>query len=81
MSLPVQAGAAEAPVREVTHQALRAGLAAGDFVLVDVLPRESYLAGHIPGAVSLPLEDIPANAGRVIPDRARPVVAYCGGFT
>ena len=50
-------------------------------VLVDVLPRESFDSGHIPGAISLPLEDLPAGAALVLPDRTRDILVYCGGPT
>jgi DNA-binding transcriptional ArsR family regulator len=52
-------------------------LRAGDVTLVDVRPREEFDAGHIPGALSLPI----AQLGRVrlqLP-RAQEVVAYCRG--
>jgi rhodanese-related sulfurtransferase len=54
---------------------------AGRVTLVDVLSPESYAATHIDGAINLPVADIAARAGQVIPDRARPVVVYCGGPT
>ena len=66
---------------EIDRDSLRAGLAASSFVLVDVLPAESYETGHIPGAISLPLASIPSHAATLLPDRAAPVVVYCGGFT
>ncbi len=50
-------------------------------VLVDVLPAESYAAGHIPGALSLPLAEIPRCARDVLPDVDAEIVVYCGSFT
>jgi len=50
---------------------------AGDVTVIDVRPREEYLAGHIPGALSVPLSDIKARL-RELPKR-RDVVAYCRG--
>jgi rhodanese-related sulfurtransferase/predicted transcriptional regulator len=56
---------------------LQRRLAAGEVVAVDVRPAEEYSAGHIPGAVSIPLDqladrlaDLPADVD---------VVAYCRG--
>lgn len=66
---------------EPTIDEIRRRTAEPDFVLIDVLPRESYAEGHIPGARSLPLADVPARAADVIPDRSADVVAYCGGPT
>ena len=50
-------------------------LLAGGVQLVDVLPPNSYVEDHIPGAVSLPLGDIAAAPERL--DPRRPVVVYC----
>jgi rhodanese-related sulfurtransferase len=56
-------------------------LDAGDALFVDVRSREMYLEGHIPGAVSLPLEEFDARveafAREVSPER--PIVTYCSG--
>lgn len=46
-------------------------------MLLDVRPTEEYFAGHWPGAVSLPLEDL-ANRLTELP-RDRTIVAYCRG--
>ena len=49
----------------------------GDVVVVDVRPPEEYAAGHISGALSVPLADL---AGRIseLPEGST-VVAYCRG--
>ena len=51
---------------------------AGQMTLVDVLSPESYATRHIPGAVNLPVADIPERAREVLPDRDAPIVLYCG---
>ena len=51
------------------------------FFLVDTLPAGSYAETHIPGAYSLPLEDIPIRARDLLPDLDADIVVYCGGFT
>jgi rhodanese-related sulfurtransferase len=56
---------------------LRRRLAAGDVVLIDVRPEAEYRAGHIPGALSLPLEKL-ATMLRALP-HGREIVAYCRG--
>lgn len=48
------------------------------FVLVDVRSREDYDKSHLPGALSIPLEDIRDYADRL--DRGEEIVTYCGGF-
>jgi rhodanese-related sulfurtransferase len=44
--------------------------------LVEVLPREEYDEEHLPGAISIPLRRIDAEA-RDLLDRSRPVIVYC----
>jgi rhodanese-related sulfurtransferase len=65
----------------ITRDELLARLGDPALTVVDVLPRESYEAQHIRGAVSLPVAEIPARAGQVLPDRDRDVIVYCGGPT
>lgn len=50
---------------------------AGGVTLIDVRPPEEYARGHLPGAVSVPLEKVRAFA-RGAPKRKQ-VVAYCRG--
>lgn len=48
-----------------------------DVVVLDVRPREEYEAGHIPGAVSIPLEELAGKLDALPADQD--VVAYCRG--
>ena len=68
-------------VPETSREALIAALRRGRVTLVDVLSRESFAARHIPGAITLPVDEIRAHAPAVLPDRSAPIVAYCGGPT
>jgi rhodanese-related sulfurtransferase len=43
--------------------------------LVDVLPRNTFLEEHLPGAVNVPLAEIASASDEL--DRERPVVVYC----
>jgi len=52
-------------------------LKAGTVTLIDVRPVEEYEAAHIPGAVSVPLDQISTFA-KTVPKR-RTIVAYCRG--
>ncbi len=52
-------------------------LEAGDVTLLDVRPDDEYRAGHIPGAVSIPMEELDRRLAEV--PRDRPVIAYCRG--
>ena len=46
-------------------------------VVVDVRPAEEYAAGHLPGAISVPLDELEQRLSE-LPKR-REVVAYCRG--
>ena len=62
--------------REEVESLVRAGAQ-----LVDVLPREEYADEHLPGAINLPVADIPQRAPELLPDRRARIVTYCGGPT
>jgi len=64
-------------LRSITRDDLRARLRAGDVVVLDVRPEAEYAAGHIRGAISIPIRDLKSRLGD-IPDGAE-VVAYCRG--
>ena len=49
----------------------------GEVVILDVRPAAEFAAGHIPGALSVPLDELDAALAR-LPRRAQ-VVAYCRG--
>jgi rhodanese-related sulfurtransferase/DNA-binding transcriptional ArsR family regulator len=49
----------------------------GEVVVLDVRPVEEYRAGHIPGARSIPVDELEARLGE-LPDDIE-VVAYCRG--
>jgi rhodanese-related sulfurtransferase/DNA-binding transcriptional ArsR family regulator len=56
---------------------LRRLVQSGEVTLLDVRPPEEYVAGHIPGARSIPIADLKRRL-RELP-RGREVVAYCRG--
>jgi rhodanese-related sulfurtransferase/DNA-binding transcriptional ArsR family regulator len=61
----------------VTFQELRRLMREDDVTVVDVRPTDEYEAGHIPGAVSVPVSDLKRRL-RELPKR-REVIAYCRG--
>lgn len=65
------------PVEAITREGLDARLGDGDVVLVDVRPEEEFEAGHIDGAVSIPIGQL-ADRLAELPGDAE-VVAYCRG--
>ena len=61
----------------ITRADLEGLLGAGEAEVVDVRPREEYAAGHIPGARSLPFDEL---AGQLDSLRTgAPIVTYCRG--
>jgi rhodanese-related sulfurtransferase/DNA-binding transcriptional ArsR family regulator len=61
----------------VTRQDLVQLLEAGGVDVLDVRPREEYVAGHIPGARNLPFEQLTENVESL--SGGSRVVAYCRG--
>lgn len=51
------------------------GKTEGSYVLLDVRQPAEYADGHIPGAVLVPLSDLPERMAEL--DRGKPVLAYC----
>ena len=61
----------------VTLGELRRRLRDGSATVIDVRPREEYQAGHIPGALSLPVPELSRRLGEL--PRRREIIAYCRG--
>jgi rhodanese-related sulfurtransferase/DNA-binding transcriptional ArsR family regulator len=52
-------------------------LAEGNVILLDVRPVEEYAAGHLPNALSIPVDELPARLQELPQDKE--IVAYCRG--
>ena len=50
---------------------------AGQVTVLDVRPAEEYAAGHLPGAVSVPLAELPDRLAEIPAETE--IVAYCRG--
>lgn len=50
---------------------------AGEVTVLDVRPREEFRAGHIPGALSIPVGELKARLDEL--PKNREIVAYCRG--
>ena len=69
--------AARDALEPVSHGELRARAERGEVVILDVRPAEEFAAGHIPGALSVPLDEL--DTAIVHLPREREIVAYCRG--
>lgn len=61
----------------VDRQALLERVRKGAVTVLDVRPAEEYRAGHIPGAISLPLKELQLRLADL--PRDQEIVAYCRG--
>lgn len=61
----------------VTADELEKRLQSGTAVVIDVRPGEEYLAGHIPGALSIPVKELARRLSSL--PRRKEIVAYCRG--
>ncbi|MGW7363741.1 ArsR/SmtB family transcription factor [Streptomyces sp. NPDC054841] len=62
---------------ELTREELQARVHVGDVVVLDVRPVEEYQAGHIPGALSIPVEELAERINELPEDLE--IVVYCRG--
>ena len=70
---------APSPAATISQGALSARQAAGDATLVvlDVRTPEEYAAGHVPGAVNIPHDQVEARLAELAAARDRDVIVYC----
>lgn len=61
----------------VKHKELLSLVRAGEATVIDVRPSDEYKAGHIRGAINVPLEELPKRLAEL--PRKQQVVAYCRG--
>ncbi len=61
----------------VDREALLKHVREGAVTVLDVRPSEEYKAGHIPGAISIPLKELELRLSKL--PRNQEIVAYCRG--
>lgn len=62
---------------QISANELRTRLRTGEVILLDVRPQEEYRAGHLPGAISIPIDELDRRLNELPPDKM--IVAYCRG--
>lgn len=65
------------PEDAITREELLRRQKSGEVTLVDVRPHEEYQAGHIPGAINIPVAELAGRLAELPADRD--IVAYCRG--
>src|SRR5882672_4176427 len=61
----------------ISGEELRRRIRRGEVVVLDVRPTEEYQAGHIPGALSVPVAELKKRLNAL--PKNRDIVAYCRG--
>ena len=62
---------------QISVDELRKRLKKGEVILIDVRPSMEYESGHLPGAISVPLDELEYRLSELPPDKT--IVAYCRG--
>lgn len=62
---------------QISAETLLTRLRQNEVVLLDVRPEVEYAAGHLPAAISMPLEELQQRLAELPPDKT--IVAYCRG--
>ena len=69
-------------VKKVSREELKAKMDRGErFTLVETLPEQMYVQGHLPGALNLPPDLVRNVAPLRLPDKGAEIILYCGGST
>lgn len=67
--------------RAISHEELLARLEDRALVILNVMPKEIFAAGRIPGSIHLPVAEIEAKAHRRISNLDQEIAVYCAGPT
>ncbi|WP_425436285.1 ArsR/SmtB family transcription factor [Paenibacillus rigui] len=66
-----------ASMEPIPLEELRVRMEKGEVLLLDVRPKDEYVMGHIPGAISIPIEELEEHLASLPVDKE--IVAYCRG--
>ncbi|MCE9614219.1 MAG: rhodanese-like domain-containing protein [Lentisphaerae bacterium] len=77
----VERGAADAGLHVLDLTQVRRLVATGAHLILDARPPDAYNAGHLPGALSLPVDEVDVAFPPLAPalDPATPLLVYCSG--
>jgi rhodanese-related sulfurtransferase len=80
MAKPQTLKAASEP-STISREEILARLEDRALVIVNVMPRETFIECHIPGSINLPVAEIEAKARQLISNSSRETAIYCAGPT
>ncbi len=69
------------PLADISREEILSRLNDPALTIVDALPASSYEAGHIPGAINLPVAEVEQRASALLPEPAAEIAIYCAKFT
>lgn len=76
---PLPAGVTRIAAAELQQMVKKGG---DSFLLVDSRPAGRYIQGHLPGAVSIPLNELEKEGAKLLPaDQTKTLIFYCGGLS
>ena len=52
----------------------------GDFILINVLSKDSFEAKHVPKSISIPVDDLEQRAPAELPDKDKEIIVYCANL-
>ncbi len=68
-------------IREITYdQFMEIRNSEDKYILLDVLPLDSYKRGHIEGAIPFPSDTINMTTAKELLSKDDNIIVYCGGF-
>ena len=67
--------------RVISRDEILARLHDPALLLVNVMPKGTFEAGHIPRSINLPVAEIEERARQVLPDVTQEIAVYCAGST
>jgi len=69
--------ATEADVPRISVEDAKAAVDGSEAVIVDVRSAESFAAGHIAGAISIPLAEFETNISNIALEKDQWIITYC----
>lgn len=74
-----QTASASTDYRAIERQEILARLQDRALALVNVMPPDSFTAGHIPGSVNLSIAEIQTKARLLLSNLSQEIAIYCAG--